>query len=100
MKTTAIIAMGITAILTGCQMVPTQQVAEPQPTADVKIAPHAPVTSERCVFTPEQQRNATGKELGDKIAANDQRQCNDLVERLNVEYTNEINAHAADLNKK
>lgn len=93
MKNIAIVGM-LGILITGCQMVPTQQVT------DVKIPPHAPVTSERCVFTPEQQRNATGKELGDKIAANDQRQCNDLVERLNVEYTNEINAHAADLNKK
>ncbi len=99
MKTTAILAMSITAILTGCQMVPTQQVAEPQEAADVKIAPRAAVTSERCVFTPEQQRNATGKELGDRILANDHRQCNDLVNRLNVEYTKEINAHTTDLNK-
>lgn len=93
MKNTTILAMAAVAILTGCQMVPTQQVA------DVKIAPRAAVTSERCVFTPEVQRNASGKELGDNILANDHRQCNDLVERLNVEYTNEINAHTADLNK-
>jgi hypothetical protein len=99
MKTTVILALGIAAILTGCQMLPTQQAAEPQKATDVKTAQRAAVTSERCVFTPEQQRNAAGKDLGDRILANDNRQCNDLVSRLSAAYINEIKAHAADLNK-
>lgn len=69
------IAIAATMFVTGCTL-QTQQVQDTVPVA----APAA--LHETCVFTPKAQRNAEGEELGDKIADNDARQCNELVARL------------------